>query len=88
MNFSEPETANEKTIPARRKLNSAFSAEICASINPGAFTPGLQLNARLRRDESASGFFFVESGFDRRLDFFVELLVVLQNFFRRIPALG
>src|ERR1044072_4092151 len=32
-------------------------------------------------------FFFVQPGFDRGLNFFVELLVVLQNFFRGVAAL-
>ncbi len=32
--------------------------------------------------------FFVEPGFDRRLNFFVERLVVLQNFLRGIAALS
>src|SRR4029450_2694869 len=31
---------------------------------------------------------FVDFGFDRRLDFFVERLVVFQNLFRRVAALG
>src|SRR4030095_2872365 len=71
-NFRKPETATHETGRCRKLQANLNWHEMPARLSNKGTVP-----TRLV-------FFFVEPGFDRRLNFFIELLVVLQNFLRGV----